>query len=285
MKQMLLELYPTHGVEKTAELMGLTAPQVRMKAHRMKIKSPMSEARIKANQEHSERMIGRKCPQTSETLKRKYASGEITAKPISDERKKQISERTKKHISECGHPKGMLGKKHSEQFKKDQSVRSKKNYQAMTEEKKQGIILKMMKTKEANGTAVPTRIKQTWKASWREIGGKRKYFRSRWEANFARLLEYRKLNGEILDWLHEPKTFWFDGVKRGTVSYLPDFLVTNTDGSELFFEVKGWMDDRSKTKLKRMAKYYPDVKLILVDSKEYKILEKEFSSVIDGWEK
>lgn len=128
------------------------------------------------------------------------------------------------------------------------------------------------------------RIKKTWKASWREIGGQRKYFRSRWEANFARVLEFRKASGEILDWKHEPKTFWFDGIKRGCVSYLPDFLVTMPDGSELFYEVKGWMDERSMTKLKRMKKYYPKVRLELIDAKAYKELERSLSKIIDGWE-
>lgn len=119
---------------------------------------------------------------------------------------------------------------------------------------------------------------------WFVVGGKRCFFRSRWERNYARHLEARKSAGEILDWSHEPKTFWFEAIKRGTRSYLPDFLVTEMDGSETYVEVKGWMDPKSKTKLKRMAKYHPDVVLELVGATEYRDLEKLLGKSIEGWE-
>ena len=89
------------------------------------------------------------------------------------------------------------------------------------------------------------------KSGWREIGGIRKYYRSRWEANYARYLEFLKVNGEIEKWEHEPETFWFEGIKRGVMSYLPDFRVTEKNGDIVFHEVKGWMDARSITKIKR----------------------------------
>lgn len=123
----------------------------------------------------------------------------------------------------------------------------------------------------------------TWKQEWLEIGGKRKYYRSRWEANYARYLEWLKINGQIKEWSHEPKTFWFEKIRRGTKSYLPDFLVTENDGSEAYHEVKGWMDNRSKTKLKRMAKYYPEVKLVLIEAKVYNAIKKSMSKVIPDW--
>lgn len=126
--------------------------------------------------------------------------------------------------------------------------------------------------------------KTTWKAGWREIGGKKKYFRSRWEANYARYLEYLKKHKEIKEWDHEPETFWFDGIKRGCRSYLPDFRVTLNNGEVEFYEVKGWMDDRSKTKIKRMAKYHPDIKLIVIQEKEYNFIKKAVSPLIPDWE-
>ena len=122
------------------------------------------------------------------------------------------------------------------------------------------------------------------KAGWREIGGKRKYYRSRWEANYARYLEWLRLNKQILDWHHEPHTFWFGGIKRGVVSYLPDFRVIEMNANVVYHEVKGWMDPKSATKIKRMAKYYPSVKLIVIDSKGYKALAKSVSSFVLGWE-
>lgn len=109
-----------------------------------------------------------------------------------------------------------------------------------------------------------------------------KYFRSTWEANYARYLNWLKSQGQIKDWQYETKVFTFP-VKRGTTEYRPDFLVTYEDGSE-WHEIKGHMDAKSNTRLKRMAKYYPDEKIILIDSSVYKDLEKMFKRVIENWE-
>ena len=119
--------------------------------------------------------------------------------------------------------------------------------------------------------------KITSKAAWYEIGGKRNYYRSQWEANYAYYLEFLKQVKQIKDWEHEPDTFWFEGIKRGVVSYLPDFKVTNMDQSIEYHEVKGYMDGRSATKIKRMAKYHPDIKLVVVKSKEYTRIKKTLS--------
>jgi hypothetical protein len=123
-----------------------------------------------------------------------------------------------------------------------------------------------------------------WKAGWHVIGGKRKFYRSKWEANYAHYLEWLKQRGEISDWQHEPETFWFDSIKRGVRSYLPDFKVTLPDGRVEFHEVKGHMDDRSKTKIKRMAKYHPAIKLIVIDEKTYRSIAGIFGKAVPGWE-
>jgi hypothetical protein len=127
-------------------------------------------------------------------------------------------------------------------------------------------------------------LKKGWKAAWREIGGKRSFYRSAWEANYARYLEWLQERGEIKSWEHEPHTFWFLQIKRGTRSYLPDFLVVENNGSESYHEVKGWMSPASKTKIKRMAKYYPEVRLILIDKKVYKSIADKIGRLIPGWE-
>ncbi len=124
-----------------------------------------------------------------------------------------------------------------------------------------------------------------WKAAWREIGDKRIYARSKWEANYARYLEFLKKNGNIIEWEHEPETFWFEKIKRGVRSYLPDFMVTELDGSIVYHEVKGWMDARSKTKINRMKKYYPRVALRVIEAKSYTALAKQLSGLINDWEK
>lgn len=145
--------------------------------------------------------------------------------------------------------------------------------------------MKVMKGRARNGTMVPNnREGASWKAAWREIGGQRKYFRSRWEANYARYLEWMRGLGKVTSWEHEPETFWFDGIKRGAVSYLPDFRVVFPDGRVEYHEVKGWMDARSKTKIKRMKKYHPTTKLVVIDSKGYRALARAVSGLIVGWE-
>lgn len=125
----------------------------------------------------------------------------------------------------------------------------------------------------------------SWGCGWRDIGGIRKYYRSKWEANYARYLEWLKGIGEVVKLEHEPETFWFEGIKRGCLSYLPDFRVTEKNGTIVYHEVKGWMDDRSKTKIKRMAIYYPNIKLIVIEAKSYNSIKKTMMPIIGkDWE-
>lgn len=112
--------------------------------------------------------------------------------------------------------------------------------------------------------------------------GKRYLTRSSWEFNLMCYLDWLIEKKEIADWLYEPEVFWFEGIKRGVRSYLPDFKITNNDGSTEFWELKGYMDKRSATKIKRMAKYHPKVKLRVIGQKEYNAIKK-WSRVIPGW--
>lgn len=105
---------------------------------------------------------------------------------------------------------------------------------------------------------------------WHEVGGKRIFFRSKWEYKYAMYLQWLKDRYLIQDWEHEPQTFWFNEIKRGTKSYLPDFKVIKFDGSHNWVEVKGYMDSKSKTKIKRFNKYYPEEKLVIIDEKWFK---------------
>lgn len=119
---------------------------------------------------------------------------------------------------------------------------------------------------------------------WVEIEGKRFFGRSKWERNYGLYLEFQKQNKLIFDWYHEPTTFWFEGIKRGCTSYLPDFKVCPTIDSHYWVEVKGWLDPKSATKLKRMAKYYPDEVVVLIDSKWFAKNNRKLKGLIRGWE-
>lgn len=192
-------------------------------------------------------------------------------------------------IIKNNHPKGMLGKKHSKETLEIISIKSSKYQNSLTEEQIFAKTTKMLTTKlEKYGSTdagVHNRENSSWKAGWRIIGGIKKYYRSRWEANYARYLEFLKEHNEIKSWKHESKTFWFEKIKRGCRSYLPDFEVILNNESIEYHEVKGWMDDKSKTKLKRMKIYYPEIKLKLIDSEWFRYNTKTLKNIIKDWEK
>lgn len=209
--------------------------------------------------------------------RRKYATDE--------ELRAAQSDAAKKRIKENGHPRGMLGKQHGEATRRHLSRTSKAAQLFLSEEEKSRRVVKAMKTKiDRYGTQAPTVRRGTWDAGWRQIGETKKYYRSRWEANYARYLQWLKERGEIADWQHEPETFWFDGIKRGVRSYLPDFRVWENDGRIVLHEVKGWMDSRSRTCLKRMAKYHPQEKIIVIDGRQYRSIRLKVMALIEGWE-
>lgn len=216
---------------------------------------------------------------TKHYLSRK--AGEIGLTSYSRIKPWATAKHLKKHMVEYGHPRGMYGKKHSFETKEVISKSSKERWDKMTQKEKNEFCYKR---RIATKSLPNPRTKTTWKGGWREIGGIKKYYRSRWEANYARFLSWMESNGQISGWSHEPETFWFEGIKRGCVSYLPDFLVIKKDGSREYHEVKGWMDNRSKTKIRRMAKYFPKIRLIVVDSKAYGRLKNSVSRIVPGWE-
>lgn len=190
----------------------------------------------------------------------------------------------KKRLAANGHPRGMLGRSHTAEVRQLIAKQSAARWAAMSESERSSHIMKALKAKVARyGCINPQNERGSWKAGWREIDDKRHYFRSRWEANYARYLQWLKLRGDILDWEYEPETFWFDKIKRGVRSYLPDFRVHELNGTKPLHEVKGWMDARSRTTLRRMAKYHPGEKIILIREKEYRAISR-FSSLIGGWE-
>lgn len=178
----------------------------------------------------------------------------------------------KKYIKDKGHPKGSKGMVHTEEAKIKMGEKSKlhwKNPNAYqnSEEYRQKISDRMSKQIRKNPPKNPY---SRGKRGYVEIDGRSIFMRSSWEANIASYLQFLKENKEIQEWEHEPQTFWFEKIKRGVRSYLPDFKITKPDSSTYFIEVKGWMDARSKTKINRMRIYYPEVILEVIDSKRYK---------------
>lgn len=198
-----------------------------------------------------------------------------------------ISASAKKRIAEKGHPRGMLGHKQTVEVKAAIGAASRARWAGMTKAEKEAVVDARLKTAAANGTHGAPRAgreKASWRAGWREVGGQRCYFRSAWEANYGRYLEWLREKGEIFAWAHEPETFWFEKIKRGVRSYKPDFRVTEIGGGIAYHEVKGWMDDRSKTCIARMRRYYPAVRLVVVDGRGYRAIRAKVAGIINGWE-
>ena len=147
--------------------------------------------------------------------KRKDAPKFSSAEDLRAEQSRLAKER----IAKNGHPRGMAGKKHAPETKKLLSEKATGRWAVMTRAERDQHALSILKGHvAANGGVNPERSRGTWKAGWREIAGRRIYFRSRWEANYARYLQWLKDRGEIVDWEYEPETFWFEKIKRGVRS-------------------------------------------------------------------
>ena len=118
------------------------------------------------------------------------------------------------------------------------------------------------------------------KRGYFDINGERLFFRSKWEANYALYLNFLIKQNQINKWEYEKDVFIFEKIQFGTRSYRPDFKIYKNDGSFEYHEIKGYMTQRSKTQIKRMAKYFPEVMLILITSKEYKELKSKIGSLL-----
>ena len=195
--------------------------------------------------------------------------------------RQNMSKAAAQWIADNGHPRGMLGKHHSPEALQKIGEASVRNYAKLSKSQKQQRVLKAQKTKAASGTLITPR-KGSWKQGWYVIGKRRIYLRSRWEVNYAHYLELLLTAGEISAWDYEPDTFWFDRIKRGTTNYTPDFKVTYPDGRVEYHEIKGWMDPRSLTKLKRMRIHHPEITMVLRDAKWFKE-HKSLAKTVPGW--
>ena len=187
---------------------------------------------------------------------------------------KAIGKRTKAMIKKNGHPRGMLGHTHNAQARENIGRAAVLKWMSITNKEHHERVYKARLTSIARGVGSHTEgdHKKTWKGQWAQVGPHYHYFRSSWEIRYAQYLQEKWDNGEIQYWEPEESTFWFEDSSSSVRSYTPDFTVQENDYSETFHEVKGWMDDRSKKCLELMAKEYPSIKLILIDSKKYKQL-------------
>jgi hypothetical protein len=126
----------------------------------------------------------------------------------------------------------------------------------------------------------PTSQRSVWKG-WLEIDGKRMYLKSNWERRYCLYLSLMKQYKYIVDYWYEQDTFWFDGIKRGTNNYKPDWKVEFPSGKIEYFEVKGYETSKDRTKYKRMAKYHPNIVLNVVDGTWFKANGKKLKAILN----
>lgn len=96
------------------------------------------------------------------------------------------------------------------------------------------------------------------------VGGKKCYFRSKFEYAWAKYLQWLKEQKQIRDWSYEPQLFTFAGEITAPVQYRPDFKIVELNGTEFYQECKGYHDGSTNRKFQRMAKHYPGTVMELV---------------------
>lgn len=115
---------------------------------------------------------------------------------------------------------------------------------------------------ETPAPAQPEKKRRSYAYRRDDLGGL--YVRSAWEANIARYLNWLiEQKQGVASWQYEVDEWEFP-IKRGSRFYKCDFKVTMDDSSVWYWEVKGHMDRTSRTKLKRMKKYHPDVDILVI---------------------
>jgi hypothetical protein len=91
------------------------------------------------------------------------------------------------------------------------------------------------------------------------------HFRSSWERNFYRVL-LRIYPKDRIE--YEPQRYTFKKPYRRVLDYCPDFIIDRGLPTQKIYEVKGWLDGPSRTRLLGFQKNYPDAaaRLIIVTS-------------------
>jgi len=219
-------------------------------------------------------LLGRKQPKETIEKRRKKLIGNKhkSHKPISEESRKRYSIASKKRIKEQGHP--MQGKHHSFEAKikigKSSEGRSFINRKPFSEKTKQKLS-KITTENYLNGKM------EFPKKRYRS--GKRKdlwniYFRTGFEANFARILKYLEI-----EFQYEKKVFRLSNRRR----YIADFYLPKIDK---YYELKGYPYNANENKYMLFKKDYPNIDWVFLrqDSIEWKRLNKYFKNKIKEWE-
>jgi hypothetical protein len=277
------------------KLFGLSDGAIRTQAWKLGLRLDRTTIFYKQGQENARiARTGIKKPKQSKWMKKncRYVRSFISPEG------KAESLKAMQDAVKAEHPRGYLNHKHGPETLRKLSKASKRGWANMTKEK---LIIRTIRnniTKLKNGTW--TNPKNMSNPYSRTKSGKRidldgQFFRSATEANYARFLNLFKIN-----WEYEFRTFEFHDIIRGIRFYTPDFYLPDED---VWIEVKGWMDDKSVTRLKRFKKYYPkefnrltivtesqktrrkSAEIGIINIEPFEEIRKKFSLIIPDWER
>src|SRR3990167_4727338 len=274
----LKTFYTLKGKKLCMEKLKRPDGSIRQRASELGLKQNQSSDFFKDWQKRAgESKIGKKRPAQGIVISNLWKTGKL---------KPHAGDHTPKWKNKP-HPRGMLGKKHTEETLKIMAEKSKEMWKnpkckLNSKEYRQLLSDRASRSPQAfGGILLRGGGYSRGRIGKYDIGNKKNmFFRSSWEANYALYLDFLIKNKEIKSWEFEKDTFWFEKIKRGVRSYKPDFkVITNKDLIE-YHEVKGWMDAKSKTKLKRMTKYYPKIKMVLIDEDCYKDIKKKLGKAL-----
>lgn len=190
--------------------------------------------------------------------------------PMADKAKKKLSIKAKQWLKKKGHPKGYLGHKHNDAARAKISISSKRAWQdpnsRLNSDANRQRLSDSLHKRMMNGDIDKFSIRGKHEVT---IAGHTYVFKSTWEVEIAKQLQLLTDNGFISKWGYETKHFEFKDIQRGIRSYCPDFEVTLPNGDTFYIEVKGWKMFTSMKRIQMFSERYPNVKLYLIDEKEY----------------
>ena len=243
--------------------------------------------------------VGRKitwADKISSSVKKSWKENKFqgrTGIPLSEESRKslshklmghEVSEETRAKIGLSGlgripWNKGLTKEEDSRLLSVSEKVK-KWNKEHMTPEIRLQIS-QTLKQKYAQGMKIP----QAKGSKRADLG---MYFRSTWEANYARILNYENIN-----WSYEQQPYSLQDDDGDLIAvYTPDFFI-----QDKLIEVKGhanasdnWVCEckrceRDQMKMLLFTEQYPDETIEIVGKQEYRKLCKKYSGVIPHWEK
>lgn len=226
-------------------------------------------------------------PGTSEKMKERWKRGRIPQAIFTAERREKHAETMRAWHARYGNPN--KGTTLSREIKLKMSAASRRMWNNPEFRAKMGTPERRERRRQVSSENWFRSGRANENAYSRCSGGRRDdlgdmFFRSGWEANYARILNLQIEQGEIHRWEFEPDRFRF-AVVKGPRSYIPDFKVWKEEGGDFHYvEIKGWMDEKSQLKLQLMSRDHPGVPIHVIGQTEYKKLQAEFSPQIPLWE-